>query len=175
MRRWRKDLLDAEVSAVTAAKAYRLLKAILNTAVDDGMIRRNPNAGAHRRPSPRLCAPSAPTSSAHVSRRRIVKPKERTGANRSAQATAAVSRARIPSRIYRVKSRLHISGSAARSGETAARAKQNRRRRRGVVAMAVAIVRASPSPYDRHARTARTSDDRWRLPPASFREACLIL
>jgi hypothetical protein len=27
---------------VTVAKAYRLLKAILNTAVDDGLIRRNP-------------------------------------------------------------------------------------------------------------------------------------
>ena len=42
VRRWRKDLLDAGVSAVTVAKAYRLLKAILNTAVDDGLIRRNP-------------------------------------------------------------------------------------------------------------------------------------
>ena len=30
------------VSAVTVAKAYRLLKAILNTATDDGLIRRNP-------------------------------------------------------------------------------------------------------------------------------------
>jgi integrase len=34
--------LDAQVSAVTVAKAYRLLKAIFNTAVDDGLIRRNP-------------------------------------------------------------------------------------------------------------------------------------
>ncbi len=42
VRRWRKDLLDSEVSAVTTAKAYRLLKAILNTAVDDGIIKRNP-------------------------------------------------------------------------------------------------------------------------------------
>ena len=42
VRRWRKDLLDAGVSAVTVAKAYRLLKAIFNTAVDDGLIRRNP-------------------------------------------------------------------------------------------------------------------------------------
>ena len=42
VRRWRKNLLDADVSAVTVAKAYRLLKAILNTAVDDGPIRRNP-------------------------------------------------------------------------------------------------------------------------------------
>jgi integrase len=40
--RWRKERLDAEVSAVTVAKAYRLLKAILNTAADDGLIRRNP-------------------------------------------------------------------------------------------------------------------------------------
>ena len=32
VRRWRKNLLDAQVSAVTVAKAYRLLKAIFNTA-----------------------------------------------------------------------------------------------------------------------------------------------
>ena len=42
VRRWRKQLLDKGVSAVTVAKAYRLLKAILNTAVDDGALRRNP-------------------------------------------------------------------------------------------------------------------------------------
>ena len=42
VRRWRKDLLDAGVSVVTVAKAYRLLKAIFNTAADDGVIRRNP-------------------------------------------------------------------------------------------------------------------------------------
>ena len=42
VRRWRKTLLDNGVSAVTVAKAYRLLKAILNTAADDGTIRRNP-------------------------------------------------------------------------------------------------------------------------------------
>jgi hypothetical protein len=42
VRRWRKALLDAGVSAVIVAKAYRLLKAILNMAVDDGLIRRNP-------------------------------------------------------------------------------------------------------------------------------------
>ena len=42
VRRWRKDLLDAKVGEVTVAKAYRLLKAILATAVDDGLIRRNP-------------------------------------------------------------------------------------------------------------------------------------
>lgn len=42
IRRWRKHLLDHEVSAVTVAKAYRLLKSILTTAADDGVIRRNP-------------------------------------------------------------------------------------------------------------------------------------
>jgi integrase len=42
VRRWRKKLLDDGVSVVTAAKAYRLLKAIFATAADDGMIRRNP-------------------------------------------------------------------------------------------------------------------------------------
>jgi integrase len=40
--RWRKSLLTAQVTHVTVAKAYRLLKAIFNTAVDDGLIRRNP-------------------------------------------------------------------------------------------------------------------------------------
>jgi integrase len=33
--------LDTGVTEVTVAKAFRLLKAILNTAVDDGLIRRN--------------------------------------------------------------------------------------------------------------------------------------
>jgi integrase len=42
VRRWRKHLLDTEVSAVTLAKAYRLLKTIMTTAADDGAIRRNP-------------------------------------------------------------------------------------------------------------------------------------
>jgi integrase len=42
VRRWRKSLLDEGVSMVTLAKAYRLLKAVMNTAVDDGLIRRNP-------------------------------------------------------------------------------------------------------------------------------------
>jgi len=42
IRRWRKKLLDSGVTTVSAAKAYRLLKAIMNTAVDDGLIRRNP-------------------------------------------------------------------------------------------------------------------------------------
>jgi integrase len=42
VRRWRKKLLDSGVSEVTAAKAYRLLRAVFNTAIDDGLIRRNP-------------------------------------------------------------------------------------------------------------------------------------
>ena len=42
IRRWRKNLLDSGVGPVTVAKAYRLLKAIMTTAADDGLIRRNP-------------------------------------------------------------------------------------------------------------------------------------
>lgn len=42
VRRWRADLLSAGVSPVTAAKAYRLLKSILATATEDGLIPRNP-------------------------------------------------------------------------------------------------------------------------------------
>src|SRR5215831_14192806 len=41
-RRAQRAALDAGTSAVTVAKAYRLLKAILTTAADDGVIRRNP-------------------------------------------------------------------------------------------------------------------------------------
>jgi len=36
-------MLSAGVTPVTAAKAYPLLKSILATAVDDGLIRRNPS------------------------------------------------------------------------------------------------------------------------------------
>jgi integrase len=42
VRRWRSDLLAAGASPVTTAKAYRLLKAIMATAVEDGLVRRNP-------------------------------------------------------------------------------------------------------------------------------------
>ncbi len=48
IRRWYKDRLTAGSVAsrpfgpVTVAKAYRLLHAIMNTAADDGLIRRNP-------------------------------------------------------------------------------------------------------------------------------------
>jgi integrase len=57
IRRWRKDLLDAGVGASSVAKAYRLLRAVLNTAVEDELIRRNPcrikaagNDGSPERP-----------------------------------------------------------------------------------------------------------------------------
>jgi excisionase family DNA binding protein len=48
IRRWRKERLTAgpkhtrPFGPVTVAKAYRLLHAIMTTAVEDGMIRRNP-------------------------------------------------------------------------------------------------------------------------------------
>jgi integrase len=42
VRRWRKKLLDSGTSPITAAKAYRFLRAVMNTAVDDGLIKRSP-------------------------------------------------------------------------------------------------------------------------------------
>jgi integrase len=42
VRRWRKKLLDSGVSPITTAKAYRLLRAVMNTALDDDLIKRNP-------------------------------------------------------------------------------------------------------------------------------------
>jgi integrase len=42
VRRWRIKLLDSGTGPVAAAKAYRLLRAVMNTAVDDGLIKRNP-------------------------------------------------------------------------------------------------------------------------------------
>ena len=42
MRRWYKLMLNAGVGTPTVAKAYVLLKAIFATAVDHGLIRRNP-------------------------------------------------------------------------------------------------------------------------------------
>jgi integrase len=42
VRRWRKELRDAGASTGTMAKAYRLLHAIMATAVEDGSIRVNP-------------------------------------------------------------------------------------------------------------------------------------
>ena len=54
VRRWRGELLDSGASPATVAKAYRLMKAIMSTAVDDGIVQRNPcrvrGAGQDRSP-----------------------------------------------------------------------------------------------------------------------------
>ncbi|MFI0785719.1 tyrosine-type recombinase/integrase [Streptomyces lydicus] len=42
VRTWRTERLSTTAAATTVAKSYRLLKAILETAVDDELIRRNP-------------------------------------------------------------------------------------------------------------------------------------
>ena len=42
VRRWRRERLDSGTGGPNVAKAYRLLRAILNTAVDDGLIHKNP-------------------------------------------------------------------------------------------------------------------------------------
>ncbi|MFN1186881.1 tyrosine-type recombinase/integrase [[Kitasatospora] papulosa] len=42
VRTWRTERLSSTGAATTVAKAYRLLKAIMETAVDDELIRRNP-------------------------------------------------------------------------------------------------------------------------------------
>ncbi|MEV4640794.1 tyrosine-type recombinase/integrase [Actinoplanes sp. NPDC049548] len=54
LRKWRRDLLDAGTGPVTVAKAYRLLRSMLNTAVSDRLINRNPcqidGAGVEKSP-----------------------------------------------------------------------------------------------------------------------------
>ncbi|MEA2901695.1 MAG: hypothetical protein QOH36_1582 [Actinomycetota bacterium] len=54
VRSWYTALVDNGPSAITAAKCYRLLRAILNTAVEDGLLAVNPctirGAGAERSP-----------------------------------------------------------------------------------------------------------------------------
>lgn len=42
VRTWRAERLKATEAPTTVAKSYRLLKAIMETAVDDELIRRNP-------------------------------------------------------------------------------------------------------------------------------------
>ena len=42
VRTWRQDLLDSGTGPSTVAKAYRLLRAVMNTAVDDEVISQNP-------------------------------------------------------------------------------------------------------------------------------------
>lgn len=54
IRAWHAELTDAGLPATMTAKAYRLLRAVLNTAVDDELITRNPcrikGAGIERAP-----------------------------------------------------------------------------------------------------------------------------
>jgi hypothetical protein len=38
VRRWHRELIDAGVGATATAKAYKLLRSILNQAVDDRLI-----------------------------------------------------------------------------------------------------------------------------------------
>jgi integrase len=42
VRRWHASLIEAGVGEATVAKAYQVLRAVMNTAVDDGLIPRNP-------------------------------------------------------------------------------------------------------------------------------------
>lgn len=42
VRSWRADLLASGLGAVTVAKAYRLLRAVMGTAVEDRLVRHNP-------------------------------------------------------------------------------------------------------------------------------------
>ncbi|MFJ8232439.1 tyrosine-type recombinase/integrase [Streptomyces sp. NPDC094448] len=42
VRRWRADLVSSGVGEPTVVKSYQVLRAIMNTAVDDGVIQRNP-------------------------------------------------------------------------------------------------------------------------------------
>ena len=52
VRSWRSDLIESGVGETTVAKCYRLLRSVLNTAVDDELVRRNPcrikGAGAEK-------------------------------------------------------------------------------------------------------------------------------
>jgi integrase len=65
VRSWRSSLLAGGVGQVTVAKTYRLLRAVMNTAVDDELIRRKragPKGGTLRRPNfqePRVAATKA--------------------------------------------------------------------------------------------------------------------
>jgi hypothetical protein len=60
VRSWRAELLRSGRSATTVAKAYRLLRAIMTTAVDDGRLRRNP---CRIKGADREDAPERPTAS----------------------------------------------------------------------------------------------------------------
>jgi hypothetical protein len=62
IRAWRKELLDGGLGDVTVAKCYRFLRAVLNTAVDDELIRRNPcrikGAGSEASPERPVASPA---------------------------------------------------------------------------------------------------------------------
>lgn len=62
IRAWRKGLLDGGLGEVTVAKCYRFLRGVLNTAVDDELIRRNPcrikGAGAEVSPERPVASPA---------------------------------------------------------------------------------------------------------------------
>lgn len=62
VRTWRVDLADSGRSEIRVAKAYKLLRAILNTAVDDERIKRNPCRikGADQEHSPERSVASVP-------------------------------------------------------------------------------------------------------------------
>lgn len=62
IRSWRKGLLDGGLGPVTVSKCYRFLRAVLNTAVDDELIRRNPcrikGAGSEASPERPVAEPA---------------------------------------------------------------------------------------------------------------------
>ncbi|MGH3479885.1 MAG: hypothetical protein ACRDQD_23990, partial [Nocardioidaceae bacterium] len=62
IRAWRKELLDGGLGEVTVAKCYRFLRAVLNTAVDDELIRGNPcrieGAGSETSPEHLVASPA---------------------------------------------------------------------------------------------------------------------
>jgi replication initiator protein RepSA len=49
IRAWRAELMAVKISPTMTAKAYRLLRAVMNTAVDDELIRRKPLPDRRRR------------------------------------------------------------------------------------------------------------------------------
>ena len=54
VRTWHAELMAGHLGEVSVAKCYRLLRSILNTAVEDGLLQRNPcqikGAGSERSP-----------------------------------------------------------------------------------------------------------------------------
>ncbi len=132
-----------EVSAVTAAKAYRLLKAIMNTAVDDGLIRRNPCRikGAGQEKSPER---AALTIAAGLRARRCDRP--------ALPGAGAAGDVRQPAlgRAGRAAPQRHRPGGLHRPGRTAAHRDEGRRTRRSGRPSRTPGVRTVPFPeHDR--------------------------